>query len=577
MSASAFSLAKEHDSSLSPDSYNRKVLDTIYKTISDDSKFILITSEHCDYKNRLVKNIGVEIAANSRLIFMRCNKLPLNHSTNRKLSTHKNKQNNSLDINYIIDHIKGSASLNEKITVLLDNADALKIQQLNTIVSASKELINNNSDIKLILTGSTEFKDELMSSVTFLENELVTISIDKLTEDTILEFIVNKNYQIESNIKRITFDEESLGIIIDFIGNDLNKLDVLLEWCSFVAATEQLEEFTEENACHILDLLEQHSIKYEIDLKHAYPPLPYEDDTEDESEIIAEKETINENEATDITKIPTITTLAESANNSNKPVFEIVSDEIPKFNVKKIDTFPGKKPLFIALTTGLIIFISLVHFSPITKKSTSVHAVEISLEKNISQKLNIDIAAEDIPATNLEPINSTEQTSLNIIPPNVQTNLNEKSKTHTAIENQVKENELDAHVRVEKTVIEEKSENLSNDFQALLNIAKLQFGNKKLTSPSGDNAYETYHAILSMDPNNADAIKGVDDIHARYVSWGKHYENSNDLKRAKYFYSKALEIYPHDQAIKESIRKLSHKKTTNPQEDKSFPYYEPFN
>ena len=85
---------------------------------------------------------------------------------------------------------------------------------------------------------------------------------------------------------------------------------------------------------------------------------------------------------------------------------------------------------------------------------------------------------------------------------------------------------------------------LSTEVSDLLLAAKLQFDNKQLSTPDGDNALETYQKILAKYPDNKEAIAGIQNVHDKYVSWGNHYLKGNELNRAKNFYNKALGIDP---------------------------------
>ena len=77
-------------------------------------------------------------------------------------------------------------------------------------------------------------------------------------------------------------------------------------------------------------------------------------------------------------------------------------------------------------------------------------------------------------------------------------------------------------------------------------LAEYQFENKQLSSPSGDNALETYQKILAKHPNNQAAVNGVKKVHDRYLGWANYYLKQDDINRAKHFYNKALSIDPSD-------------------------------
>lgn len=55
----------------------------------------------------------------------------------------------------------------------------------------------------------------------------------------------------------------------------------------------------------------------------------------------------------------------------------------------------------------------------------------------------------------------------------------------------------------------------------LLATAEDQYRSLKLTTPRGDNAYETYQSMLRVDPANAEAQAGLKAITARYLAWAE--------------------------------------------------------
>jgi len=69
------------------------------------------------------------------------------------------------------------------------------------------------------------------------------------------------------------------------------------------------------------------------------------------------------------------------------------------------------------------------------------------------------------------------------------------------------------------------SATLSDDREPLLSrllaTAQTQYQNLKLTTPRGDNAFETYQSVLRVDPRNADARAGLEAITRRYMAWAQ--------------------------------------------------------
>ena len=78
----------------------------------------------------------------------------------------------------------------------------------------------------------------------------------------------------------------------------------------------------------------------------------------------------------------------------------------------------------------------------------------------------------------------------------------------------------------------------------LLERATLQVMENKLTSPAGDNAYETLSAVLAREPGNAHAQSLLGDIADQYVSWGEAALGQGELERALSQVAKATRVRP---------------------------------
>ena len=64
-------------------------------------------------------------------------------------------------------------------------------------------------------------------------------------------------------------------------------------------------------------------------------------------------------------------------------------------------------------------------------------------------------------------------------------------------------------------------------------------GENRLMSPAGDNAYAIYQQILKMDPNNADAKRGLTNIAQRYVSMADRAIDGGDRDKARTYVDRA--------------------------------------
>ncbi len=79
----------------------------------------------------------------------------------------------------------------------------------------------------------------------------------------------------------------------------------------------------------------------------------------------------------------------------------------------------------------------------------------------------------------------------------------------------------------------------------LLNEAQECFNNIRLTTPEGNNAFDKYKKILSLDPRNDEAQNGITKIYNKYINWGDKRYNIGE-------YNESLSYYYHAKMIKES-------------------------
>ncbi len=145
----------------------------------------------------------------------------------------------------------------------------------------------------------------------------------------------------------------------------------------------------------------------------------------------------------------------------------------------------------------------------------------------------------------------------------------QKSKEQNKIlDEELAQNEQD----YEKQLKAQKTENIKNqsspaekkssvatdaEINKLLVLAEYQFENKQLSTPSGDNALETYQKILAKYPSNKAAINGVKKVHDKYINWATYYLKHNDTKRAKDFYNKALRIDPNNSVAIANLQNIA--------------------
>lgn len=72
----------------------------------------------------------------------------------------------------------------------------------------------------------------------------------------------------------------------------------------------------------------------------------------------------------------------------------------------------------------------------------------------------------------------------------------------------------------------------------LLNLAKKQMSAKRLTTPSGNNALETYRKVLRLEPENEGAKMGIQQIKKQYGKWADAAISRGDLGEGKILFKK---------------------------------------
>lgn len=80
----------------------------------------------------------------------------------------------------------------------------------------------------------------------------------------------------------------------------------------------------------------------------------------------------------------------------------------------------------------------------------------------------------------------------------------------------------------------------------LLTQADRQIGDKLLTTPAGNNAFETYQRIVSLDPGNAEAARIKERIKDTYANWAETAQSRGEFDAARRFYERALSVDPDD-------------------------------
>ena len=90
----------------------------------------------------------------------------------------------------------------------------------------------------------------------------------------------------------------------------------------------------------------------------------------------------------------------------------------------------------------------------------------------------------------------------------------------------------------------------------LLNEAQKDIDGLRLSTPQGNNALEKYREVLSMDPDNEAAKRGIGKIAGAYAKLAKESANRKDYDRAQFYIDKALSVAPRSKQLRKARDKL---------------------
>ncbi len=69
------------------------------------------------------------------------------------------------------------------------------------------------------------------------------------------------------------------------------------------------------------------------------------------------------------------------------------------------------------------------------------------------------------------------------------------------------------------------------------------------TTPAGDNAFERYQKVLAVEPDNEDAVRGLEVIVIRYVTLANTALSNGELDKAKHYLDSAGGVLPEDKGV----------------------------
>lgn len=96
-------------------------------------------------------------------------------------------------------------------------------------------------------------------------------------------------------------------------------------------------------------------------------------------------------------------------------------------------------------------------------------------------------------------------------------------------------------------------ENKQKQITQLLAEASRAFAQDRLLAPADDNACSRYREILSLDPNNTEALSGLESAAMRYIDLARGYADEGNSVRAKALLQRAGAVMPENTGIREVI------------------------
>ncbi|HGG58318.1 MAG TPA: FHA domain-containing protein, partial [Gammaproteobacteria bacterium] len=109
-----------------------------------------------------------------------------------------------------------------------------------------------------------------------------------------------------------------------------------------------------------------------------------------------------------------------------------------------------------------------------------------------------------------------------------------------------------------------------NDVDDLLQKGQQQIASLKLTVPAGDNAYDTFMQVLAIDPGNAEANAGLDQIAERYLNIATASKERFNFTHALKMAQRGLHVRPNDPALNQLADELTVMAANQPRPEHGF-------
>ncbi|MEE4379840.1 MAG: protein kinase [Candidatus Competibacteraceae bacterium] len=106
-----------------------------------------------------------------------------------------------------------------------------------------------------------------------------------------------------------------------------------------------------------------------------------------------------------------------------------------------------------------------------------------------------------------------------------------------------------------------EAERRQQEINQLLEQAQRQLDDSKLDTPAGDNAYESYQAVLTLDPDNQQARQGLATLADRFEQLAEQQSQQGDFQASLETINKGLLIAPDHKGLRPLLEQVQAKRT----------------
>ena len=582
----SFILSAEEKSFISngaKDRAKQQIVEHIYSGVD----VVLVTSTQREKESSFIQSCFKNCSDKIRTIFLSSQSF-----TNQD-------PNANTDLSMVSAIVYESIHLDEHFSIILNDADQLPINILNELIKLALGINSSKNNVSFIFSGGPSLLATIEQISNIRRLSLAHCSLDELTSDDIDAYIEEKQSNIDAT-EKLSFNKFSLKKISAQSNGSLFNASVLLEWCRAYSVFTQNKKITVGFIDDLTKHLSQLSIDAGSTLIANYPPVGFKFDSSISPQFTPEKESdANTRTPDEITQAP--------KSKVSKTVYVEEKSQRKDKTAKIYERFmndPSEKSLTSKDHSDSRV--TKLHKSNIdeTTSKRNDSAIENGDHLDDSTIDTIDEYHDTYHITAVEELNTPFQidkddldnenaTLQKLVKPKSHTkhspmfsvllillglvcvyyfwviysstnfDLSDKLNAYSFLtpnETSVPQNqeriELQNIISTEnelKTSAEKQNE---QTIESLLALAQAQILDKKLSTPSSDNALNTYRMILQFDPLHEEALHGIQKIRNQYQSWAKLDIEQGKINRAKYFLKRAIDISPDDTESKRLLASL---------------------